>query len=136
MLSPLDSELRRFARILEMLFPYIQPDWVILTSNSLYISIALALLLGTSGTVIALINNLDIKLKAEKDYGFLVESNKLEIIYNQCCKNGYSSMSPYDAIIGIFSKEIISQLKGGGYFYNHTNLYKKKGDDYVESIPI
>lgn len=117
-----------------MLLPYLQPNWTILTSNSLYISITLSLLLGAHGTVIALINNLDNKLKAEKDYGFLVNCNKLEIIYEQCGKNGYPSMGPYDAIIGIFSKGIINQLKTGGYFYNHTKLYRKKSNGFLESI--
>lgn len=126
--------MRRFVRVLEMLAPLIHPEWKILTSNALYISVCVALLLGTSGQVIALTNNFDIKLRTEKYYGFLVQGNKLDLIFDQCWKSGYLALAPYDCIIGIFPKTVTNQLKEGGYFYDYTTLSRKMPNGSLETI--
>ncbi|XP_074600280.1 uncharacterized protein LOC141854482 [Brevipalpus obovatus] len=131
-----NAKLRRFVRVLEMLCPLIHPDWKILTSNALYISVCLSLMLGTNGQVVALTNNFDLKLRTEKYYGFLVTANKLEIIFDQCWKNGYSQSAPYDCIIGIFPKTVVNQLKDGGCFYDHTTFAKKMPNGSLETIQI
>lgn len=117
-----------------MLSPVISSGWKILTSNSLYISVCLSLMMETSGQVIALTNNFDLKLKTKKYYGFLVTANKLDIIFDQCWKNGYPLMAPYDCIIGIFPKTVTNQLNVGGYFYDYSNFCKKLPDGSLDNV--